>query len=176
MKRVFALLCLFLSASASVVVAGCSSSMADEHSQVVHWKGMVGAITIPNVSNPIGNIDSGTFAWTARAGSATVDLVNSTASFDVDGLVINGSTFSGTAGPITAVTGTLVCNAGAATQAVLDTPVVPLSLQGSAHFAGSIASVPADCANPIFLIRIATPAGAAGRWIATGTEPGPMTN
>jgi len=34
--------------------------------------------------------------------------------------------------------------------------------------AGSQAST--NCANPLFLIRIATPAGAAGRWIATAAE------
>src|SRR5262245_14477751 len=32
MKRVFALLCLLLSACASLLVTACSSSMADEHS------------------------------------------------------------------------------------------------------------------------------------------------
>ncbi|HEU5293402.1 MAG TPA: hypothetical protein VFU71_01310 [Burkholderiaceae bacterium] len=171
-----ALLWLSLSAGASLVVAGCGGAHADENNQVVSWTGIAGAITIQNVSNPIGNIESGTFAWTTRTGSAKVDLAQGTTNFDVEGLVINGTTFSGTAGPVSAVTGTLVCNPGADAQTVLDTPAVPLSTQGSAHFSGRIENIPTNCAAPIFLIRIASPAGAAGRWIATGTEPRSMTN
>jgi hypothetical protein len=53
---------------------------------------------------------------------------------------------------------------------VLDTAAVPLSAHGDAHFSGNIGGVPASCGNPLFLIRIATPAGAAGLWIATGAE------
>ena len=30
--------------------------------------------------------------------------------------------------------------------------------------------IPDQCSNPLFLIRIAVPAGAFGRWIATATE------
>jgi len=84
--------------------------------------------------------------------------------------VIIGTPFSGTPGPITAVTGTLVCNAGEETEAVLDTPKVPLSASGDAIFSGYIPSIPSLCANPIFLIRIADPEGAAGLWIATGAD------
>jgi hypothetical protein len=59
---------------------------------------------------------------------------------------------------------TLVCNAGVAeTATVLDTDSVPLSAQGNASFSGSIGSVPAPCENPLFLVRIAAPQGAAGR-------------
>jgi len=69
------------------------------------------------------------------------------------------------------VTGTLVCNAGDRTQTVLDTAAVPLNVHGDARFSGHIEGVPASCGNPIFLVRIATPAtGAVGRWIATGAE------
>ena len=89
---------------------------------------------------------------------------------DVDGLVLNGSNSSGTPGPVTAVTGTLVCNAGTTTATVHDTAPASLNVHGDAHFAGQITGVPATCNNPVFLIRIATPAGAAGRWIATGTD------
>jgi len=99
-----------------------------------------------------------------------VDLATGATTFDVDGLVINGTVFSGTPGPITEVTGTLVCNPGDDTQAAFDTPDVALSPQGDAHFSGHIGGIPGGCSNPVFLIRIATPAGARGRWIATGTE------
>jgi hypothetical protein len=136
----------------------------------VHWKDIVGVITAQGVDNPISaNISSGTFAWSTESGKGSVDLASGATSFEVEGLVINGTQFSGTPGPITAVTGTLVCNPGDATQEMaLDTAAVPLSAKGDAEFSGFIPSIPATCANPLFLVRIAIPAGAAGRWIATG--------
>lgn len=177
MNRVCALLCLSLSSSAAFLLQGCGGASAQEVDRVVTWKGMAGVISAVNVDNPVSHISSGTFPWTARAGSATVDLGSGTASFEVDGLVINGTMFSGNAGPITAVTGTLVCNPGDnAAEAILDTPAVPLSVQGSARFSGRIENIPAVCAKPVFLVRISTPAGAAGRWIATATEPGGAFN
>jgi len=136
----------------------------------VHWKDIVGVITAQQVNNPISaNISSGTFAWSTSSGQASVDLATGATSFDVEGLVINGTQFSGTPGPITAVTGTLVCNPGDPdNEMALDTAVVPLNARGDANFSGFIPSIPATCANPLFLVRIAVPAGAAGRWIATG--------
>jgi hypothetical protein len=136
----------------------------------VRWDYLAGVITAENVNNPVGNIDSGTFAWSVESGKASVNLSTGTTSFKVDGLVINGQVFSGTPGPVTEVVGTLVCNAGEQTQVVLDTEKVPLDQRGDAHFSGRIQNVPEACDNPLFLIRIATPAGAAGRWIATGAE------
>ena len=165
MKRVYVMSCLLLFASAAFAYQNDHNDDSG-----VSWKSIVGVITAPNVSNPVGNIDSGTFPWSARSGRARVNLATGGASFDVDGLVINGTTFSGTPGPVTGVTGTLVCNPGEQTQAALDTAAVRLSKQGDAHFSGAIQSIPAPCANPLFLIRIATPEGAAGRWIATGTQ------
>jgi len=163
MKKVLAVL-LPLVLCASAVFA------FDNGDAVVRWKSIVGVITAQGVDNPAGNIHSGTFAWSARSGRATVNLSSGASSFEVEGLVINGTTFSGTPGPISAVTGTLVCSPGEETQAVLDTPAVALSAHGDAHFTGHITGIPAVCDNPLFLIRIATPAGAAGRWIATGAD------
>ena len=152
----------------------CSATAAFAHHQddtVVRWRSIVGVITALNVDNPVGAIHSGTFAWQARSGRASVNLSTGAAFFEVEGLTINGSVFSGTPGPIDAVTGTLVCNAGGRTPTVLDTAAVPLNVNGDALFYGHIAGVPASCGNPIFLLRIATPAtGAVGRWIATGAE------
>jgi hypothetical protein len=165
MKKLFAVLPL--------AVCATVASAAHHDDTLAHWNSIVGVITAQGVNNPIGpagNIDSGTFAWSTRNGHATVNLSTGAAYFQVDGLVINGTVFSGTPGPVSAVTGTLVCNPGDAAQTVLDTSAVPLSAQGDAQFAGQIAGVPADCTNPLFLIRINTPAGAAGRWIATGAE------
>jgi hypothetical protein len=140
----------------------------DNKDSLVRWKTIVGVITAPGVNNPVSNINSGAAPWSVTSGHARVNLMNGATSFDVDGLVLNGTPFSGTPGPVTAVVGTLVCNAGTTAQAILDTPAVALSAQGDADFTGSLGVVPSPCNNPLFLIRIAAPAGFAGRWIATG--------
>ena len=143
----------------------------------VSWKDMVGVISAPGVNNPVGpNISSGTFPWSTQSGSAHVNLASGAASFKVRGLVINGQIFSGTPGPVNAVEGTLVCNPGdAQNEAIRDTPDVPIDGQGNAQFSGQIDGIPAMCANPVFLVRIATinaqdPNAARGAWIATGTQ------
>jgi hypothetical protein len=150
-----------------LTLALASAAMAEP---VVRWNHVAGVITAQGVDNPVNDIHSGTFAWSAESGRARVNLATGATTFEVEDLVINGSAFSGTPGPITQVEGTLVCNAGDADEAVLDTPPVPLSSRGDAEFAGSIAGIPSSCDNPLFLIRIVNPAGALGRWIATGVE------
>jgi hypothetical protein len=163
-KKVCAVLCAVLS-----VLLLTSAFAGKDNDNAVRWDQIVGVITALNVDNPVGNISAGTLPWSAGSGHAHVDLSTGHTSFQVEGLVINGTTFSGTPGPITAVTGTLVCNPGAG-QTNLDTAQVPLDAQGDAHFKGTIANIPNPCGNPIFLIRIAQPVGAAGRWIATGAD------
>ena len=145
-----------------------STAMASE--PVVRWNDVVGVITAQNVDNPVADVSSGTFAWSAQGGHARVGLSSGRASFEVAGLVINGTAFSGTPGPVTQVEGTLVCNAGLAQEAVLDTAPVSLDSRGNAEFSGVISGIPDSCDNPLFLIRIVTPNGALGRWIATGAE------
>jgi hypothetical protein len=163
MKKVCAVLCAVLS------VLLLASAFAGEDN-VVRWARIVGVITALNVDNPVGNIHSGTFPWTTRSGIAQVDLSTGGVSWEVDGLVINGAVFSGTPGPITAVRGTLVCNPGP-TQTVFNTGARPLNVHGDAQFSGRLNGIPTTaCGNPIFLIRIAAPAGAAGSWIATGAD------
>ena len=162
MKKICAVFCAVLS------VLFLASAFAGEDN-FVRWERIVGVITALNVDNPVGTIHSGTFPWTTRSGLARMDLTTGTVQWEVDGLVINGANFSGTPGPITAVRGTLVCNAGG-NQTVFDTPAVGLNVHGDAQFAGHFDHAPGTCGNPIFLIRIAAPAGAAGRWIATGAS------
>ena len=99
-----------------------------------------------------------------------MDLSSGATAFHVEGLVINGTQFNGTPGPIPAVTGTLVCNAGTNTEVALNTAAASLDAQGNAQFAGRLSNVPATCGNPLFLLRIARVPGANGKWIATGTE------
>jgi len=162
MKKVCAMLSLVLLTSAS---------FAHATDLVVDWGSIVGVITAPNVNNPVGTINSGTFPWSTRSGRAGVNLSTGAAFFAVEGLVINGgAALSGTPGPVTQVIGTLVCNSGDPTPTILDTPAVRLDKQGDAFFSGRIDGIPASCVNPLFLVRIATPAGAAGLWIATGAE------
>ena len=147
-----------------------AAAVAHDDDSVVRWNGIVGVITAPGIDNPVATIRAGAGPWSAHSGRASVNLSDGTAFFEVDGLVLNGSNSSGTPGPVSAVTGTLVCNAGTATPTAIDTAQVALNVHGDAHFAGQLAGIPSSCGNPIFLIRIAAPAGAAGRWIATGTE------
>jgi hypothetical protein len=148
----------------------CAAAALAFDDVIVRWSSIAGVITAPGVDNPIGTIHAGAGPWSVRSGRARVNLSNGATFFDVDGLVLNGSNFSGTPGPVSAVVGTLVCNSGTATPTILDTIPVSLNVHGDAQFAGQIQGVPAACGNPLFLIRIAAPAGAAGRWIATATE------
>ena len=141
-----------------------------QSNQVVRWNRIVGLITAPAIDNPVGvapnQIHSGGGPWTTRAGSAHVNLVTGEGSFEVEGLVLNGGNASGTPGGVNSVMGTLVCNAGTASQAVADTAATDLSAAGNAELSFRL-TVPAGCAKPLFLIRVP----GAGKWIATGTVP-----
>lgn len=156
---------------------GAATAFA-QNDTIVRWTHIVGVITAPGIDNPVGGttdangnkvnqIHAGAGPWTTRGGSAHINLATGEGSFDVDGLVLNGGSSSGTPGPINSVVGTLVCNPGTAAQAVVDTPATPLSAKGDAdlHFR---LSVPAGCEKPLFLIRLPQ---ATLRWIATGAIP-----
>ena len=160
MKKVLASLCLLL---------GASSAFA-QTSNTVRWQSFAGVITAQNVDNPVSaNIHSGTFAWTVRGGSARVNLATGAVSFNIQQLVINGAKFSGTPGPISQVTGTLVCNPGADEESPHDTAPVNLDVHGNAQFSGSLGTL-GTCSNPLFLVRIFNPSSARGLWIATGVD------
>jgi hypothetical protein len=162
MKKVCAMLFLLL---------GVSASYAQSNPNLVRWHNMAGVITAQGVDNPVSaNVHSGTFAWSTRSGSASVDLATGATQFHVEGLVINGTMFSGTPGPIPAVTGTLVCNPGTDTEVALNTGAANLNAQGDTQFSGRISNIATTCSNPLFLLRIARVPGANGKWIATGTE------
>ena len=146
------------------------SSVFAQTSTTVRWQSFAGVITAQNVDNPVSaNIHSGTFAWTVRGGSARVDLATGVASFNIQQLVINGSKFSGTPGPITQVTGTLVCNPGADGESTHDTAAVGLDPHGNAQVTSHLENL-GTCVNPLFLVRIFNPSGARGLWIATGVD------
>lgn len=141
------------------------SFAAPANADKIRWKTIVGIV---QAGNAVGNnpaIVGGGQPWTTLGGRAGVDLSKSQLDFDVQGLVLAGGNSVGTPDGITMVKGTLVCDAGAATQVVVDTILVPLSPQGDADFSGPIGPIPSTCnaTNVVFLIRIA-----AGRWIANG--------
>ena len=159
------LIALFLVA----LSAGWAFGLENENS-TVSWNSIVGVITAPGVDNPIGTISGGAGPWSVHSGRARVNLSNGFTFFDVDGLVLNGGVSSGTPGAITSVRGTVVCNSGGTAPTILETPAVSLSAHGDAHFEGQISGFPTTCNNPVFLIRIVSPAGASGRWIATGAR------
>jgi hypothetical protein len=171
MKKLSIVLSLLLFACSSFGAQRNAGPFGTDGDSLVRWKSIVGVITAPGVDNPISpKIDSGTSAWSVQSGTASVSLSTGAVFFQVQGLVFNGTRFSGTPGPVTSVTGTLVCNPGDTTQeAAFDTPQVPLNSRGNAVFSGFIANIPpVGCGNPLFLIRVAIPSTAAGRWIATG--------
>jgi hypothetical protein len=147
-----------------------TAALADDDA-LVRWKTIVGVITAPGVSNPVGGIPSGALPWITTGGRARVNLRTGHIAFNVAGLVLVGGNASGTRGGVANVKGTLVCNPGTPAQAVLDTATVPLSLEGDAEFSGSLGSVPSPCDNPLFLVRVVP----ANVWIATGAVRDPRT-
>lgn len=161
MKRILAVALALLCATVAFA--------RDNDDSVVRWKNIVGVITSVGVDNPVSTIKAGATPWSVNSGRARVNLTTGATSFEVEGLNINGGTSTGTPGPISAIIGTLVCNAGQNDQVIIDTIAVPLNSHGDASFSGTLQNIPATCTNPLFLIRISAPAGAAGRWIATGT-------
>jgi hypothetical protein len=152
------------------LVCAASAFAFDLDDSLVRWRNIVGVITAPGVDNPVGTIHAGAGPWTVRSGRASVNLTTGAASFEVQGLTLNGGNNTGTPGPVSSVIGTLVCNPGTQAVAILDSTPVTLNIHGDAEFSGHLQNIPVTCANPLFLVRIAAPAGAAGRWIGAGTE------
>ena len=155
--------------SLALLLAPVASFAQQSEDSIVQWQGIVGVITAPNVDNPVAGIKAGAGPWTVRSGHARVDLLTGRASFDVEGLVLVGGNATGTPGPVSTLNGTLVCNAGAGNEEVINTAEVRLSAEGNARFRGQLESLPSACLSPLFLVRIgpSLPA-AAGRWLGTG--------
>jgi hypothetical protein len=146
--------------------------------------GQATMISTPGLTNDIDNVHGGSFPWTTQGGSAKINLRTGAVSFNVQALEINGTTFSGTPGPVTKVIGTLVCNASFTNPApqIVDTLPVTLDSEGNATTPSNFAltaTVPTPCANPLFVVRINTLDFGNGQpkvltsdvapWIATGT-------
>lgn len=133
---------------------------------VVRWKTIVGIIQAGNVA---GGIAGGGQPWSALGGEAKVNLRTGRLEFNVRGLVLAGGNGIGTRGNNPMVKGTLVCAVSTGAAAVpVDTPDVPYSLTGDAHFSGNLGPLPVACDNAddtAFLIRLPAP---ANRWIGNG--------
>jgi len=155
--------------AAGILLLGCSYA-AIAADQTVEWQRIVGIIQAGDtVGTGTGKVTGGGQPWFARGGSAAVDLTSGQMQFDVQGLVFAGGNAIGTPGAVTQVKGTLVCDTtGTATgnSTLVDTPLVTLSSQGNARFAGQVGPLPAACVNSPnigFLIRVS-----GGGWIAGG--------
>jgi hypothetical protein len=153
-----------VAAGALLVTALASPAAADSSS--VRWKTIIGIIQAGNVIGTGATaITGGGQPWSTLGGEARVDLASGQIEFEVRGLVLAGGGSIGTPDAINQVKGTLLCNAGAANQLPIDTPLVTLSAQGDAEFEGNVGPIPTACtpSNTAFLVRIA-----ANRWIANG--------
>src|SRR5260370_27150987 len=158
MKKMLALLAVLCSATAAFA----------QNDAVVRWKTIVGNITVSN-NDALGGINPATTPWSTVGGRARVNLATGHASFDVDGLVLNGGNATGTPGGVDQVEGSLICDAGKADQTIFTTTPLGLNAQGNADFSGTFATIPGTCTNPLFMIRIVPHLPHANqRWMATG--------
>ncbi len=172
-----------------VMVVGClalsaTTVFADDEARV-KWKRIVGVLT-PN--GVVGGFMGAPAEWTAGEGRARLNLETGAVEFEVRGLVLAaqppalapGDPVIGTTGVVTQVKGTVVCNATVDVpppplDSSVDTPGVPLSETGNAHFEGTVL-LPAACLNDpgkmAFLIRASTTEPATplvqDRWLAFG--------
>jgi len=149
--------------------------------QTASWKQVVGIIPAGNVvGSGTGKVVGGFLPWTTTSGHAQVNLRTGDIEFVVHGLVFAGGSSTitiGSALPVTAVKGTLVCDnngsAGGGNSVIVETPSVPLTETGNAKFSGNIGPLPAVCASEsdlVFLVRASAFNGTAteGPWIANG--------
>jgi hypothetical protein len=156
-------LCALALAALSMSVS--PAAFADNNSNNVSWKRVIGIIQAGNI---VGNIAGGGQPWSTLGGEANVNLRSGRVEFEVRGLVLAGGNSIGTPDGITQVEGTIVCGPANPPLFVADTPLVPLSAQGDAQFEGNVGPFPTVCTptNLAFLVRIhSTP---TDRWIANG--------
>jgi hypothetical protein len=164
--RVLATALASVAAGALLLTALAVPAAADSNN-TVRWKTIIGIIQAGNV---VGGIGGGGQPWSTLGGDARVDLSSGRIDFEVRGLVLAGGNTIGTRAAIAQVKGTLVCDPGAADQAIVDTAAVDLSLTGDAEFDGNVGPIPAVCTpnNTAFLVRIAA-AAPGDRWLANGS-------
>jgi len=116
----------------------------------------------PNIV--IGGVESAGSPWTVKSGVASLDA-SGKLHVKVRDLILPST---GDAGPVTAISASLVCGGSGGT-VQSETASVPLSTKGNANLRGDIA-VPSLCFAPIVLVHIAATNGSPipqpGAWIA----------
>ena len=116
----------------------------------------------PNIV--IGGVESAASPWTVKIGFASLDA-SGKLHMRVRNLILPAT---GDAGPVTAVSASLVCGGSGGT-VQSETAPVPLSTKGNANLHGHIA-VPSLCFGPVVLVHIAArngnPIAQPGPWIA----------
>ena len=112
----------------------------------------------------IGGVESAGSPWTVKNGLASLDATGKL-HVRVRDLILPAT---GDAGPVTAVSASLVCGGSGGT-VQSETAPVPLSMKGNANLHGHIA-VPSLCFGPVVLVHIAAangnPIPQPGPWIA----------
>ena len=173
-------LCLMLILGVLVGPLVLSSETQAEDS-LVKWERIEG-VTVPGNSrtnnNVVAGVNSVGFSWSTSMGKATLNLLDGQVKFWVKGLVLAsqnlpiGGLVIGTPGVVTAVKGTVVCNADTPAPfdgvVLVDTDSVPLSRQGDARFEGTVNLLPFVCDDMAFLIRVVNPGFIFDQWIAYG--------
>jgi hypothetical protein len=116
----------------------------------------------PNIV--IGGVESAGSPWTVKNGFASLDA-SGRLHVKVRDLILPST---GDAGPVTAISASLVCGGSGGT-VQSETASVPLSTKGNADLRGHI-TVPSLCFGPVVLVNIAanngTPIPQPGAWIA----------
>jgi hypothetical protein len=177
-------LCLMLILGTLAVPLVLSSETQAENPWV-KWERIEGVIVSGNAIenlNVVAGVESVAFSWSTTMGKAKVNLSTGKAHFWVKGLVLasqiprGGPLVIGVPSPaVKAVKGTIVCNATDpfpfSNAVLVDTDLVPLSLQGDAQFQGEV-NLPVVCDNMAFLIRVADGV-LVNRWVAYGAVRSP---
>lgn len=164
------ILLLVVAVVGAIVLLWCPSVVFGDGGGV-RWNQIIGIIQTGNtVGSGTGKVMGGLLPWHAAGGRAAVNLGTGDLHFVVHGLVLAGGNFIGTRADVAQVRGTLVCDTtGSANgnSTLVDTDLVPLSLQGNAQFSGNVGPLPDACLNSpniAFLIR-----SPRGLWIANGS-------
>jgi hypothetical protein len=149
-----------LSMIALVALAGCAQmgKMENKMMSVV----VKGDLTACPTKAPIGDVRSCGKVWKLGSGDAKLKK-DGTLTAQVKGLVLDDAStgkFNGTPDGVDGVAAAVVCGGKVAGQ----TEVVPLSKAGDATINSNVA-VPADCANPVIVLRERYE-GKVGGWLA----------
>lgn len=162
------------------------SSEVQAENSLMKWERIEG-VTVPGNAvtnnNVVAGVNSVGFSWSTSMGKATLNPLDGQVKFWVKGLVLGsqniptGGLVIGVPSPgVTAVKGTIVCNAAAPPPfglvVLVDTDEVSLSRQGDARFEGTV-NLPFVCDDMAFLIRVANPGFIFDQWIAYGAVRSP---